>query len=49
MEPEKKNDMPPPPFKMEELDYGTSWAVLAVLLILTGFALIGLAVFFMLS
>lgn len=49
MAPEKENDWPPPPFKMEELDYGPSWGILAVLLIVTGFALIGLAVFYMVS
>jgi hypothetical protein len=46
---EEKNDWPPPPFKTEDLDYGPSWLILAILLILTGFALIGLAVFYMVS
>lgn len=33
----------------EELDYGPTWLILAILLILTGFALIGLAIFLMLA
>lgn len=49
MAPEKENDWPPPPFQTEELDYGPSWLILAILLILTGFSLIGLAIFLMFS